>query len=148
MPFLSLGISPSLVRAACELGFVTPTPIQLAAIPAVLRGADVLGLAQTGSGKTAAYVLPLLQSLQGAATTSPRRVRALILVPTRELAAQVGEAHQAVQQVVVGELRRRQVDRVAADEGVHIAVLKLEPDRQPTLRRLESDARVFRAHAE
>ena len=73
------------------MGFSAPTPVQSAAIPAVLRGADVLGSAQTGSGKTAAFALPLLQRLQADALKAPRRVRALILVPTRELAAQVGE---------------------------------------------------------
>jgi len=91
MTFPSLGLSSALVRAAGELGFSTPTPIQAAAIPAILRGADVLGLAQTGSGKTAAFALPLLQQLQGSPRQTPRRVRALVLVPTRELAAQVGE---------------------------------------------------------
>src|SRR5512140_2804122 len=91
MPFSSLGLSPALVRAAAELGFVTPTPIQSQAIPAILRGADVQGCAQTGSGKTAAFALPLLQRLQAGPHQQPRRTRALILVPTRELAAQVGE---------------------------------------------------------
>ncbi|MFZ3128138.1 MAG: DEAD/DEAH box helicase [Rhodoferax sp.] len=84
-----------MVRAASELGFAEPTPIQTEAIPAILRGADVLGAAQTGSGKTAAFALPLLQRLQeGLAADrqqAPRGVRALVLVPTRELAAQVGE---------------------------------------------------------
>jgi ATP-dependent RNA helicase RhlE len=91
MPFSLLGLSPVLVRAAAELGFVTPTPIQSQAIPAVLRGADVQGCAQTGSGKTAAFALPILQRLQAGPHQQPRRTRALILVPTRELAAQVGE---------------------------------------------------------
>jgi len=95
MPFLSLGLSPTLAHAASELGFSTPTPVQIEAIPAILRGADVLGSAQTGSGKTAAFALPLLQRLQESASEdrqqAPRGVRALILVPTRELAAQVGE---------------------------------------------------------
>jgi superfamily II DNA/RNA helicase len=91
MPFLSLGLLPALANAARAQGFSLPTPIQAAAIPAVLRGADVLGSAQTGSGKTAAYALPLLQRLQSGRHLTPRRVRALVLVPTRELAAQVGE---------------------------------------------------------
>lgn len=91
MPFLSLGLAPSLVRAASELGFITPSAIQLAAIPAVLRGADVLGIAQTGSGKTAAYALPVLQALPDATANGQRVAQALILVPTRELAAQVGD---------------------------------------------------------
>ena len=69
MPFPALGLSPELARAAAQLGFAAPTPIQQEAIPAVLRGADVLGSAPTGSGKTAAFALPLLQQLQPAACT-------------------------------------------------------------------------------
>jgi ATP-dependent RNA helicase RhlE len=91
MPFTSLGLSPDLVRAARDMGFTTPTPVQSEAIPVVLRGADLLASAQTGSGKTGAFGLPLLQRLQEGRSHTPRRVRALVLVPTRELAAQVGE---------------------------------------------------------
>lgn len=80
------------------MGFSAPTPIQEAAIPAILRGADVVGSAQTGSGKTAAFALPLLQRLQAGAAHTPRQVRALILVPTRELAAQVGEVVRSLGQ--------------------------------------------------
>lgn len=98
MPFASLGLSSALVRAAGEAGFTEPTPIQAQAIPPVLRGADVLASAQTGSGKTGAFVLPLLQLLQDQAQHTPRRVRALILVPTRELAAQVGEVVRGLAQ--------------------------------------------------
>ena len=91
MPFSSLGLSPALLRAVSARAYLAPTPIQAAAIPATLQGRDVLGSAQTGSGKTAAFALPLLQQLENAPLESPRRVRALILVPTRELSAQVGE---------------------------------------------------------
>ena len=91
MPFSSLGLSPSLLRAVGAKAYLTPTPIQLAAIPAALQGRDVLGSAQTGSGKTVAFALPLLQQLENAPLESLRRVRALILVPTRELCTQVGE---------------------------------------------------------
>lgn len=92
MPFAALGLSPALAHAAQALGFTAPTPIQAEAIPAILDGKDLLGIAQTGSGKTAAFGLPLLQQVQmGATGQSPRTVRALVLVPTRELAAQVGE---------------------------------------------------------
>jgi ATP-dependent RNA helicase RhlE len=91
MPFTSLGLVPSLAQAAADLGFTAPTPIQTDAIPAVLSGGDLLATAQTGSGKTAAYALPLLQRWQTGPSHTPRRVRALVLVPTRELAAQVGE---------------------------------------------------------
>ena len=98
MPFSALGLSPELARAAGELGFSTPTLIQAQAIPAILRGADLLGSAQTGSGKTAAFGLPLLQLLQQGRSQTPRRVRALVLVPTRELAAQVGEVLRSLGQ--------------------------------------------------
>ena len=95
MSFTTLGLSPALLHAVRETGYHAPTPIQLAAIPAVLRGADVLGLAQTGSGKTAAFSLPLLQRLL-AGHDGSRRLRALILAPTRELAIQIGEAVRAL----------------------------------------------------
>ena len=98
MPFASLGLSPALVHAAEKAGFTAPTPVQAGAIPAILQGADLLGAAQTGSGKTAAFALPLLQQLQLSATQGPRRVRALVLVPTRELAAQVGEVLRSLAQ--------------------------------------------------
>jgi superfamily II DNA/RNA helicase len=92
MPFTTLGLVPALVRAATDAGYFMPTPVQSAAIPAVLRGQDVLGLAQTGSGKTAAFSLPLLQRWAAAPRHRSRRtVHTLVLVPTRELAAQVGE---------------------------------------------------------
>lgn len=90
MPFASLGLTSPLARVAADQGFLHPTPIQAAAIPAILQGRDVLGLAQTGSGKTAAFVLPLLQQVLGARRSTPRRLLVLILVPTRELADQVG----------------------------------------------------------
>ena len=90
MPFDSLGLAPALVEAAARSGFSTPTPIQAAAIPAILQGRDLRGSAQTGSGKTAAFSLPLLQRLTEQ-REGPRRVRALVLVPTRELAGQVGD---------------------------------------------------------
>jgi ATP-dependent RNA helicase RhlE len=98
MSFTALGLSPALVRAAGELGFSTPTPIQAEAIPAALRGADLLGTAQTGSGKTAAFALPLLQRLAPSPPGSKRLTRALVLVPTRELAAQVGEVLRSLAQ--------------------------------------------------
>ncbi len=99
MPFIALGLTPALAQAAAELGFSTPTPIQTQAIPVVLDGTDLLATAQTGSGKTAAYALPLLQRLASAsAPTGPRPVRALVLVPTRELAAQAGEVVRSLAQ--------------------------------------------------
>jgi len=99
MPFTSLGLDPALARAAADRGYTAPTPIQLAAIPAVLEGRDLLGAAQTGSGKTAAYALPLLQRAAGGTRTDKSRdTRVLVLVPTRELAAQVGEVMHGLAQ--------------------------------------------------
>ncbi|MFA7442989.1 MAG: DEAD/DEAH box helicase, partial [Lysobacteraceae bacterium] len=88
MSFDTLGLSPALLRALSEAGYATPTPIQTDAIPLALSGHDLLAGAQTGTGKTAAFGLPLLQTLAADATVQ-RRPRALILTPTRELAAQV-----------------------------------------------------------
>ena len=94
MSFDSLGLRAELLRAIADEGYSTPTPIQLQAIPAVLNGGDILAAAQTGTGKTAGFTLPLLEKLsQTTKTTNGRRpVRALILTPTRELAAQVYES--------------------------------------------------------
>jgi ATP-dependent RNA helicase RhlE len=92
MPFSELGLSPELLRAVAEAQYTTPTPVQAAAIPPILRGQDVRACAQTGSGKTAAYALPMLQRLLGGKVADDRRVSGLIIVPTRELAMQVGES--------------------------------------------------------
>ena len=92
MPFASLGLSPELLRAVVDSNFTAPTPVQKEAIPAILAGKDVWACAQTGSGKTAAFALPLLQNIQKAEREAPLRLHTLILVPTRELAAQVGES--------------------------------------------------------
>ncbi|HSD38760.1 MAG TPA: DEAD/DEAH box helicase [Rhodocyclaceae bacterium] len=99
MSFTSLGLSPTLLRALDEHDFSAPTAIQAAAIPAALRGEDVLGSAPTGSGKTIAFALPILQQLEGINRKprfrAPRPAHALILAPTRELAMQTGEALRA-----------------------------------------------------
>jgi ATP-dependent RNA helicase RhlE len=95
MSFSKLGLSEALVRAVTEHGYTQPTPVQAQAIPAVLAGGDLLAGAQTGTGKTAGFVLPMLQRLAtsaGAARQGPKVIRALILTPTRELAAQVEES--------------------------------------------------------
>lgn len=81
---------PALQRAAAGSGYLLPTPVQSEVIPAALRGADVLAVAQTGSGKTASFVLPMLQRVQSGTRETPRAVKALVLLPTRELAQQVG----------------------------------------------------------
>jgi ATP-dependent RNA helicase RhlE len=92
MSFLNLGLEPELLRAVADKGYTEATPIQLQAIPAVLAGGDLLAAAQTGTGKTAGFVLPLLQML---GTSERRGPRVLILVPTRELAAQVADSVKA-----------------------------------------------------
>ncbi|HNP19502.1 MAG TPA: DEAD/DEAH box helicase [Fulvivirga sp.] len=91
MSFTSLGLSPALIKALVNQKYDKPYPIQQKAIPAILKGKDVLGIAQTGSGKTASYVLPILMNLEGKTTTKSRNVNTLVVVPTRELAMQVKE---------------------------------------------------------
>jgi len=93
VPFQALGLHADLLKGIRELGFMRPTPIQEQAIPPALEGRDLLACAQTGSGKTAAFLLPILHRLIG----KPRRTtRALILTPTRELAAQILEDFNAI----------------------------------------------------
>jgi len=89
MPFSSLGLSPAFLKALVDQNFTAPTPIQEAAIPAILSKKDVLGIAKTGSGKTISYVLPILMNLQQSAGVKNRHANVLVLVPTRELAEQV-----------------------------------------------------------
>jgi ATP-dependent RNA helicase RhlE len=90
--FASLGLSEPLLRAVRETGYETATPIQAQAIPVILAGRDILAAAQTGTGKTAGFTLPLLQLLSASEPAKNRAVRALVLTPTRELAAQVAES--------------------------------------------------------
>jgi ATP-dependent RNA helicase RhlE len=124
MSFESLNLSSSLLRAVSEAGYTTPTPIQAQAIPTILEGADLIGIAQTGTGKTAAFVLPLLEKLG----RSERRPRALILAPTRELAAQIDEAlgvlsrHSRIARVAIfgGVAENPQIDKLR--RGVDIIV--------------------------
>jgi ATP-dependent RNA helicase RhlE len=89
LSFATLGLSPKLLQAVTDMGYATPTPIQAAAVPTILQKADLIGIAQTGTGKTAAFVLPLLQRL--AEMPPSRHARALIVAPTRELALQIDE---------------------------------------------------------
>jgi len=130
MSFDQLGLSADLLRAVQELGYVTPTPIQERAIPSVFAGRDLLAAAQTGTGKTAAFALPLLQHL-AEEQPNPRGSRAprlLVLVPTRELAAQVGQSfedfgrhlHQRTLLIFGGVSPRPQLD--ALRQGVDIIV--------------------------
>jgi ATP-dependent RNA helicase RhlE len=108
-PFAELGLSDELVQAVADAGYTEPTPIQTEAIPLILRGRDIIGLAQTGTGKTAAFTLPLVSRLLG----GPRRTRAVVLTPTRELCMQVEEA-------VHKYARHSELDVVAVFGGVAV----------------------------
>jgi len=90
--FAPLGLSQPLLRALLDEGYTTPTPVQADVIPHALAGRDVIAGAQTGTGKTAAFVLPILQRLAADPAPHPRRIRALVLTPTRELASQIGDS--------------------------------------------------------
>lgn len=91
MSFTQLGLCASLTDAIDTLGYPKPTRIQTQAIPVILEGQDLIAAAQTGTGKTASFVLPMLEKLRHGQTQKKKRIRALILVPTRELAIQVDE---------------------------------------------------------
>src|ERR1700709_2479348 len=92
MPFRSLGLGDRIFKAIQEAGYTEPTPIQAAAIPQILAGHDLIGIAQTGTGKTAAFVLPILARIRASAGESHvARARALVIAPTRELVVQIEE---------------------------------------------------------
>src|SRR3954467_7607440 len=92
MSFRSLGLDAKILQAVQDAGYTEPTPIQSAAIPQILAGHDLIGIAQTGTGKTAAFVLPILAKLSGMVGGSNRRgIRALVVAPTRELVLQIEE---------------------------------------------------------
>lgn len=90
MEFADLGLSPDALKAVSDAGYLNPTPIQEQAIPVILMGRDVLGVAQTGTGKTAAFTMPMIDILSGGRAKA-RMPRSLIIAPTRELAAQISE---------------------------------------------------------
>ncbi|MBK7563256.1 MAG: DEAD/DEAH box helicase [Propionivibrio sp.] len=92
MKFTELGLVPEILRSIADQGYETPTPIQAQAIPVVLSGRDLMACAQTGTGKTAGFTLPILNRLAASRVSGPRKIRVLILTPTRELAAQVEES--------------------------------------------------------
>ena len=126
MSFNDLGLEPELLRAVADKGYATATPIQIKAIPAILSGRDVLAGAQTGTGKTAGFVLPLLQKLGSA---QGQRPRVLVLAPTRELAAQVAQsardygAHKRLRvQVIFGGVGEKpQIDKLHAGCDILVA---------------------------
>ncbi|MCE6990374.1 DEAD/DEAH box helicase [Dyadobacter sp. CY323] len=115
MTFESLGLSEPLLKTIAEQNYTQPYPIQQEAIPAILKGNDVLGIAKTGSGKTASFVLPILELFQNKPAAPNRHITALILVPTRELAVQVGVVFQTF-----GERLPRKVKTLAVFGGVSI----------------------------
>jgi ATP-dependent RNA helicase RhlE len=147
MPFASLGLRPTIAKAVAEAGYTTPTPIQSKAIPTILQGRDLIGAAQTGTGKTAAFVLPMLEKLGGRG--ADLAARALIVAPTRELVVQIEEnlrayaRHLRIRSVMVyggvGEQPqiaslRRGVDIIVATPG---RLLDLMARKHVRLDRLE-----------
>jgi ATP-dependent RNA helicase RhlE len=115
MPFSALGLSAPLQKALAKKNYTQPYPIQQEAIPVILQGKDLLGIAKTGSGKTAGYVLPLLQRMEQLQPTKDRHVNTLVLVPTRELAMQVDEVFSFFAAVLT-----RKVKTMAVYGGVSI----------------------------
>src|SRR5919201_5314618 len=127
MPFADLGLSPEVLRAVEEVGYLEPTPIQAQAIPYVLMGRDVLGSAQTGTGKTASFTLPMLTIL-AAGRAKARMPRSLIIEPTRELATQVAESfdrygkyHKLSQALLIGGESFADQER-KLDRGVDVLI--------------------------
>lgn len=105
MSFESLGLSHNIIRSVNKLGYLKPFPIQEKAVPVILEGKDLMGIAQTGSGKTACFVMPILEKLQNAEVKKDRNVQVLILVPTRELAIQIDEVFRAFTDNLKREIR-------------------------------------------
>lgn len=115
MSFESLGLSPNIIRSVKKLGYLKPFPIQEQAVPVILQGKDLMGIAKTGSGKTACFVMPILEKLQNTEVKKGRNVQVLILVPTRELAIQIDEVFRAFT-----ENLKREVRTMAVYGGVSI----------------------------
>ncbi len=144
--FEDLNLAPQLLQSIKKQGYTIPTPIQLKAIPSLIAGKDLIGIAQTGTGKTAAFVLPILQRMT---EKYPRKVRTLILAPTRELAAQIGESIETYGKflkfkhtvIFGGVSQHRQV--TALNKGVDIVVatpgrlMDLITQRKLTLQHVE-----------
>lgn len=115
MSFESLGLSHNIIHSVKKLGYLKPFPIQEQAVPVILQGKDLMGIAQTGSGKTACFVMPILEKLQNAEVKKDRNVQVLILVPTRELAIQIDEVFRAFTDNL-----KREVRTIAVYGGVSI----------------------------
>ncbi|ASE61128.1 DEAD/DEAH box helicase [Chryseobacterium indologenes] len=115
MSFESLGLSHNIIRSVKKLGYLKPFPIQEQAVPVILHGKDLMGIARTGSGKTACFVMPILEKLQNSEVKKGRNIQVLILVPTRELAIQIDEVFRAFT-----ENLKREVRTMAVYGGVSI----------------------------
>lgn len=115
MPFSKLGLSDALIKALAEQKYTQPYQIQKEAIPAILDGKDILGIAQTGSGKTASFVLPILQQFQDYGSSKNRHIKALVVVPTRELAIQVNDVFK-----LLGAKLPQPIKAIAVYGGVSI----------------------------
>ena len=149
MKFNELGLMPSLLKAVNEKGYTDPSPIQEKAIPLILRRKDVLASAQTGTGKTAGFTLPLLQILSKQSNSNHRKIKALILTPTRELAAQIYDnvieysRHLELRSTVIfgGVNQKPQVSKIRSGIDILIAtpgrLLDLENQRLLSLRNIE-----------
>lgn len=129
MRFTTLGLSVALLKALADQQFTTPTPIQQAVIPAILTKKDVLGIAKTGSGKTAGYVLPILTQLQQQVLKKDRQVNVLVLIPTRELAVQVKEVFELFSRDLTPRVKTMAVfggasinPQMMGMQGVHVLV--------------------------
>jgi len=105
MSFESLGLSHNIIHSVNKLGYLKPFPIQEQAIPVILQGKDLMGIAQTGSGKTACFVMPILEKLQHTENKKDRNIQVLILVPTRELAIQIDEVFRSFTENLKREIR-------------------------------------------
>lgn len=105
MSFESLGLSQNIIHSVKKMGYLKPFPIQEQAVPVILQGKDLMGIAQTGSGKTACFVMPILEKLQNAEVKKDRNIEVLILVPTRELAIQIDEVFRAFTDNLKREVR-------------------------------------------
>ncbi|WET50094.1 DEAD/DEAH box helicase [Chryseobacterium indologenes] len=105
MSFESLGLSNNIIRSVKKLGYLKPFPIQEQAVPVILQGKDLMGIAKTGSGKTACFVMPILEKLHNSEAKKGRNIQVLILVPTRELAIQIDEVFRAFTENLKREIR-------------------------------------------
>ena len=115
MSFESLGLSQNIIHSVKKMGYLKPFPIQEQAVPVILQGKDLMGIAQTGSGKTACFVMPILEKLQNAEVKKDRNIEVLILVPTRELAIQIEDVFKAFKDNL-----KREIQTMAVYGGVSI----------------------------